>query len=139
VQEDQRTTLSELLRYIADSLDISENHYKRAEERYQAIGKWLGRDESIIVSVASTVYPQGSFRLGTVIKPITDAEEYDIDLVCELSLTKDQISQKQLKDWVGHEIKSYARANSMKSPAEEGRRCWSQERSQMTGRITQLL
>lgn len=124
MQEDQRTTLSELLRYIADSLDISESHYRRAEERYQAIGRWLERDESIIASVASIVYPQGSFRLGTVIKPITDAEEYDIDLVCELSLTKDQISQKQLKDWVGHEIKSYARANSMKSPAEESRRCW---------------
>lgn len=124
MQEDQRTTLSELLRYIADSLDISESHYKRAEERYQAIGRWLGRDESIIASVASIVYPQGSFRLGTVIKPITDAEEYDIDLVCELSLTKDQMSQKQLKDWVGREIKSYARVNSMKSPAEESRRCW---------------
>jgi hypothetical protein len=124
VQEDQRTTLSKSLQYIAESLDIPESHYKRAEERYQAIGRWLGRDESIIASVASIVYPQGSFRLGTVIKPITNAEEYDIDLVCELSLTKDQISQKQLKDWVGHEIKSYARANSMKSPAEESRRCW---------------
>lgn len=124
MQEDQRTTLSKFLRHIADSLDIPESHYKLAEERYQAIGRWLGRDESIIAGVASEIYSQGSFRLGTVVKPITDAEEYDIDLVCELSLTKDQISQKQLKDRVGHEIKSYVRANSMKSPAEESRRCW---------------
>jgi hypothetical protein len=124
VQEDQRTTLSKLLWHIADSLDIPESHYRRAEERYQAIGRWLGRDESIIAGVASETYPQGSFRLGTVAKPITDAEEYDIDLVCELSLTKGQISQKQLKHRVGYEIKSYARANSIKSPAEESRRCW---------------
>jgi hypothetical protein len=124
VQDDQRTTLSEFLRHIADSLDIPESHYKRAEERYQAIGRWLGREESIIAGVASEIYPQGSFRLGTVVKSITDAEEYDIDLVCELSLTKGQISQKQLKDRIGYEIKSYVRANSMKSPAEESRRCW---------------
>jgi len=124
VQADQRTTLSEFLGYIADSLDISESHYKRAEQRYQAIGRWVERDESVIADVKTTIYPQGSFRLGTIIKPITDAEEYDIDLVCELRLTKDQVSQKQLKGRVGCEIKSYVEANNMKSPAEESRRCW---------------
>ena len=70
------------------------------------------------------IYTQGSFRIGTVIKPITDEEKYDIDLVCELNFTKKQVSQKQLKDLIGIEIKSYARANNMKHPAKESRRCW---------------
>ena len=32
-----------------------------------------------------TIYAQGSFALGTVIKPITDTEDYDLDLVCEFA------------------------------------------------------
>lgn len=115
---------SKLLRHLADSLDIPESRYKQAEERYQAVGNLLGRDESLVAKLSPQSYPQGSFRLGTIIKPVSDAEEYDIDIVCELNLTKDQISQKQLKDLVGFEIKGYARANNMKSLPEEGKRCW---------------
>ncbi len=115
---------SQLLRYIAESLDISESHYKQAEERYQSIGRWLERDESTVASYNPEIYPQGSFLLGTVTKPISNAEEYDMDMVNELSLQKNEVSQKQLKNLVGYEIKAYARANNMKSPVEEGRRCW---------------
>jgi len=119
-----RNQFSKFLQHLAELLDISESRYKQAEERYQAVGNWLARDESIVAKYSPDIYPQGSFCLGTVIKPITDVEEYDIDLVCELSLTKNQLSQKQLKDSVGYEIKDYARANNMKSPPENGRRCW---------------
>ena len=119
-----KTQFSKFLRHLAESLDISESHYRKAEERYQAVSKWLGRGESIVASFDPEIYPQGSFCLGTVIKPISDTEEYDIDLVCELGLGKDRVSQKQLKELVGYEIKGYARANNMKSLPEEGRRCW---------------
>jgi len=88
------------------------------------VGKWLERDDSIVEAYNPVIYTQGSFRLGTVIKPISDEEKYDIDLVCELDLTKMEVSQKQLKNLVGFEIKSYVRANNMKNPAEESRRCW---------------
>lgn len=121
-----KSQLSKLFQHLAESLDISESRYKQAEERYQAIGNWLRRDESIVSKYNSDIYTQGSFRLGTVIKPITDEEDYDIDLVCEVGLTKRQVSQKQLKDLVGHEIKSYAQANSMNTPPENCRRCWKQ-------------
>jgi len=115
---------SKFLQHLAESLDISESRYKQAEERYQTVGNWLARDESIVVKYSPDIYLQGSFRLGTVIKPITDAEEYDIDLVCELSINKNQVSQKQLKSLVGYEIKGYVRTNNIKSPPENGRRCW---------------
>jgi len=95
-----------------------------AEKRYQAVGKWLERDESIVEKYKPVIYTQGSFRLGTVIKAVTGEEKYDIDLVCDLDLTKSQVTQKQLKDLVGFEIKSYAHANNMNNPAEESRRCW---------------
>ena len=115
---------SPLLEAIAKALDIPEHHYEQAVKRYESIGAWLERDESIVARYNPDIYPQGSFLIGTVTKPISGAEEYDIDLVSELSLQKTEVSQERLKYLVGHEIKSYARANNMNSRPEESRRCW---------------
>lgn len=115
---------SSLLKAISEALDIPESHYEQAIKRYESIGTWLERDESIVACYRPEIYPQGSFLLGTVTKPISGAEEYDIDLVSELNLQKTEISQERLKYLVGHEIKSYARANNMNSRPEESRRCW---------------
>ena len=116
--------LSQFLESIAKALDISDSHYEQAVKRYESIGKWMLRDESILASYNPEIYPQGSIVLGTVTKPISDADEYDMDLVCGLRLRKNQISQKDLKNLVGFEIKRYARDHNMNSPAEEGKRCW---------------
>ena len=115
---------SQLLESIAKALDISDSHYEQAKQRYESIGKWLERDESRVACYSPEIYPQGSFLLGTVTRPIFDTDEYDLDLVCELNLQKDKITQKDLKNLVGYEIKSYACANNINSPVKEGRRCW---------------
>ena len=113
-----------LLEVIAETLDIPESYFELAVKRYESIGEWLERDGSIVAQYNPLIYSQGSFLLGTVTKPISDKEEYDLDLVSELNLLKSSISQADLKKLIGHEIKSYASAHNMKSPVEEGRRCW---------------
>ena len=115
---------STLLKAIAEALDIPDSYFEQAIQRYKSIGEWLERDKSIVTQYRPEIYPQGSFLLGTVTKPVSDKDEYDLDLVSELNLLKNSISQADLKKLVGHEIKSYASANSMNSPVEEGRRCW---------------
>ena len=116
--------LSQLLESIAEALDISDSHYEQAVNRYEAIGKWMNRDESSVARFNPEIYPQGSIVLGTVTKPISDADEYDMDLVSELSFRKIEITQEHLKNLIGTEIKGYAGANNMNSPAREGRRHW---------------
>ena len=72
------------------------------------------------------IYPQGSFRLGTVTKPLSDAEEYDLDLVSELNLQKNP-NQPGIhsKDLVGEEIKSYVHATQYEfTDRKKSRRCW---------------
>lgn len=115
---------SPVLEAIAETLDIPESHYELAIKRYESIGTWLERDKSIVAPYTPLIYPQGSFLLGTVTRPISEKDEYDLDLVSELNLLKNSISQADLKKIVGHEIKSYANAHDMKSPVKEGRRCW---------------
>ena len=68
---------------------------------------------------------QGSFRLGTAIKPLNESEDYDVDSVCEFkSLGKTKLSQEQVKAKLGVEVKAYAKAQGMTNPVDEGRRCW---------------
>lgn len=113
------------LEALADELDISETRYEQAYERYHSLGKWLNRDASSIKQFDPSMHVQGSFAFGTVIKPYSDAEEYDVDVVCDLKkLSKSQLSQKQLKQLLGAEIESYRLANNMQKPLEEKRRCW---------------
>lgn len=114
--------LNLLLRYIADELDISETHHKLAEQHYQAVGNWLGADGSLLAPFNPDIYPQGSFRLGTVVKPISGEDRYDIDLVCQLELPRQQVTQRRLKQMVGDRLKENKTYAEMLEP--EGRRCW---------------
>lgn len=114
----------DVLEVIADALDIPPSKYDEAIKRYESIGAWLSRDRSSIAKHDPEISPQGSFLLGTVTRPITDAEEYDVDLVCVMNCTKQEFTQKTLKEAVGREIASYAEGHGMENPPEERRRCW---------------
>jgi len=115
--------LSTSLKSIAEELDIPESTYLEAVKRYQAVGEWLNGEGSHLAKYAPEIYPQGSFRLGTVVKPISDKDEYDVDLVCFLAkLSKADISQKELKNVVGERLKKHETYKRLLD--EEGRRCW---------------
>ena len=115
----------EYLEDLADELEVPESRYQQAERSYKSLGEWLNRDASSVRQFDPHVYVQGSFRLGTTIRPLNEAEEYDIDSVCELKkLTKGQLSQFQLKQLLGAEVNAYHNAQGMIKPVREGRRCW---------------
>lgn len=117
-------THDDVLEELADALDIPPSKFEEAKSRYESLGDWLGRDESTLSQYAPAISPQGSFLLGTVTRPLSDAEEYDVDLVCLLDATKTDFSQKSLKEAVGKEVVLYAKARNMSKPPREGRRCW---------------
>ncbi|RKS24520.1 hypothetical protein BJ917_1993 [Pseudomonas sp. WPR_5_2] len=117
------TQAERMLNDLADALEIPPSHYEAAERSYKSVGKWLDRPGSRFAQQETTIYPQGSFRLGTVIKPLDAKEDYDLDIVCEVDASKRQYTQFQLKELLGLELKDYARSKNMKSP-EEARRCW---------------
>jgi hypothetical protein len=102
-----------LLDGLAASLEIPQSKYEAAERSYKSVGKWLDRDDSVFASKSVTVDPQGSFRLGTVIPPHHADGHYDLDVVCEIEMDKLELTQKQLKEKLGGEVKAYAKAHGM--------------------------
>ena len=115
-------TIEFLLAKIAETLDISDSAFKEAESKYQAVGTWLGEGNSPMASYSPQIYPQGSFLLGTVTKPLGDRNDYDIDLVFEVNIPKHEISQKRLKELVGNRLKVHDVYKRLLD--KEGRRCW---------------
>jgi hypothetical protein len=113
-----------LLDSIIDSLDIPESYYRRAADRHRSLGEWLCRPESKVAIYQPHVTPQGSFRYGTVIRPLNAEGEYDLDNVVTFTLAKTAVTQKHLKTLFGQEIRTYAEAHQMLSPLEEMNRCW---------------
>lgn len=118
-------TAQSFLEALAEELDISDTRYEQAEQSYESLGRWLNRPQSSVSQYGPAVYVQGSFGLGTVVKPLNESEEYDVDAVCEMkTLDKSNLTQKTLKELVGAEIEAYRRSQAMVKPLHEGRRCW---------------
>lgn len=115
-----------LLENMTALLELPESAYQKAKDRYEDIGEWFGRDESLCKDNDPHIFPQGSFRLGTVIRPLDENEAYDLDLACELreGISKGSHTQESLKELVGQEIESYRAARGIKAPKEEKHRCW---------------
>jgi len=115
---------SKLLSSIAKNLDITSAEYEKAIKITEALADHLINDTTLS-SHAPKLYMQGSFRLGTVVRPIIDASEYDVDLVCELSNdSKEKISQDKLKEIIGVALRShpeYGKYFELNKPSE---RCW---------------
>lgn len=121
---DVKAKYDQILENIAEEIDIPPDKYKKAVQRYSSVGKWLIDGEYDECQGEPRIYPQGSFRLGTVIRPIRNGKEsdYDIDLVCELQKDKTRSEPREIKDDVGFRLKDHETYKKMLD--QEGRRCW---------------
>jgi hypothetical protein len=123
--------LADLLEAVAASLDIPDAIHQEAVEKYEHIGHWLEEQDENGGRREPTIYPQGSFRLGTVVRPYAREAGYDIDLVYERDLRRTSSSQKELKDDLEKHLRLYVadcEESHLDVPTlKEGRRCWTLE------------
>ncbi len=110
-----------LLDELAKQLDVPDSRYEAAERSYKSVGEWLRRPTSAFADTHVEVYSQGSFQVGTAIRPVTDEENYDLDIVCEIHLKKLDLTQAWLHQRLGDEMKSYADAHGMQPPQRSNR------------------
>ena len=126
-----KSELNKILKKMSELLDISTTQYEDATNKYKAVAEYLSKDDKIN-DLEPDMYPQGSFALGTIIKPLTDKEEYDIDLVCELKKGNTKtLSQYNLKELIGDRLKSGRYKEKLKD-INGGRRCWTIEYAEDT-------
>lgn len=115
--------LSALLAGSVDLLDIPPHLRDLVVARYQDVGEFLAENGGARCSI----YPQGSFLLGTAIHRPRETE-YDIDLVFRDGISKDDTTQAELKERVGDMLEAYYvhKIGADDAPDDfcEKRRCW---------------
>lgn len=104
VVDEYKKKVDIVLKSLLEEIDVPDSKYEEAEDHYTAVANWLNDDESALQKYTPKIYAQGSFALGTVIKPLGDGE-YDIDAVCLLDATTDDFTQEELKNQVGDRLK----------------------------------
>ena len=111
---------------LADALALPECLFDQAERCYKCLGGFLQRNESTVHRYNPDVYIQGSFALGTPIKPDSGDEDYDLDIVVTFrSLTKKDISQADLRSLLRKELCEFRKAVKIQKKVKEFRRCFS--------------
>lgn len=124
---------SRFLEKVAEDIDIPPGKYQDAVDRYQSIGLWLEDGEYPDCSGEPSIYPHGSFRLGTVVRPIRGGIEagYDIDLASELPIDKRQTDPRSVKSMVGDRLREHGTYKKLLD--DEGKRCWTLEYAALDG------
>lgn len=123
----QSKTLERILNQLAASLEIPEELATAARREYGRLAHWLEEQDRKKGKNEPKIYSQGSFRLGTTIRP-TDGD-YDVDLVYERDLQRASITRQKLKEEAGELLESYVEylrkiQETIPQLDDEGRRCW---------------
>jgi len=118
-----KETLNNILELLGGELDITKTQYESAVKSYRAVAEQLTKENSQLIPYKPEIIPQGSFMLGTMVKPVIEGSKLDVDLVCQLTNKNVNWTQFDLKQIVGDQIKENKTYEKMiKKP--EGRRCW---------------
>ncbi len=75
-----------LLADVAIRVQLSRTDYDKAVARYQTINNWIERHGSPLKDRVQLFYPQGSLAIGATIASKLKTDEFDLDLVAQLSL-----------------------------------------------------
>lgn len=81
-----------------ESLDITPSMYQNANEKYHALAEYLSRHTDVTLDM----YPQGSFALGTVVRPFRNDKDgaYDLDFICEADINKGDTTPEELRRYI---------------------------------------
>lgn len=86
-----------------EKLDISPALFENAKGKYEALASFLNEH-----GVNASIYPQGSFALGTVIRPMKKDRNpsYDLDFICHVEGNKSDYTPSGLRNIIEEALKS---------------------------------
>ena len=81
--QDPRTQIDDLLDRMAADLQLDDTRRDLMVQHYEAVKNWLKTDEKFFKPFRYEVYPHGSVRTLTTVKPF-GRDEFDLDIVVHL-------------------------------------------------------
>lgn len=81
--ENRATQIDDLLDKMAEEVQLDATRYERMKSSYEAVKRWIEADEKFFKPYRYDVYPHGSVRILTTVKPI-GKDEFDLDIAIHL-------------------------------------------------------
>jgi Adenylyl/Guanylyl and SMODS C-terminal sensor domain len=119
-----KKTLGDLLQKLAETIDLTDSQYEKAEIRYKRVGEFLCEKGTLLAMYDPHVLVQGSIRIGTTTRPLLENEGFDVDLTGVLQNYPHPAQQKTVKELFEKRLRQDSNYNRMLNEDEEKRRCW---------------
>lgn len=111
--------LDDLLDRMAESLQLDKTRYELMIQHYESIKKWIEADELFFKPFKYELYPHGSVRIRTTVKPI-GKDEFDLDIALHLKIQRSNHTPEKIYS----ELKRRLSENSLyKEKMELKNRC----------------
>lgn len=82
--QDSKTQIDDLLDKMAQGIQLDKSRYERMKMHYEAVKDWIESDPTFFKPYKYDVYPHGSVRILTTVKPI-GKDEFDLDIAIHLT------------------------------------------------------
>jgi hypothetical protein len=81
--DEKATQMDDLLDKMAAAVQLDQSRYARMKQHYEAVKNWIEADEKFFKPYKYDVYPHGSVRILTTVKPF-GRDEFDLDIAIHL-------------------------------------------------------
>lgn len=110
------TNIDETLKDIAESITLNDSRIQKFKFSYNAVLDLLKKDEEFFAKYEKliNIFPQGSARLGTTIKPEND--DFDLDLVIHIDLPYQNFSFQDIYKHLWRVLSTDGTYSSMVTP-----------------------
>ena len=114
--ESKATQIDDLLDRMAKEVQLDSTRYERMKSSYKSVQKWIEGDETFFKPYNYDVYPHGSVRTLTTVKPI-GKDEFDLDIAIHLKSDTPHTPQR-IYDELKRRMKEYASNHGLKFEAK---------------------
>ncbi|MCB0460078.1 MAG: nucleotidyltransferase [Flavobacteriaceae bacterium] len=109
---DKRTQLDDLLDKMAEKVQLGKTRYNRMIEHYEAVKDWIESDEQFFKPYKYDIYPHGSVRIQTTVKPI-GKDEFDLDIAIHLKTSWANHSPQRIYNELKRRLGEHEKYKSM--------------------------
>lgn len=110
--ESKATQIDDLLDKMAEQVQLDTTRYERMISSYESVKDWIEADEVFFKPYNYDVYPHGSVRILTTVKPI-GKDEFDLDIATHLKSNMPHTPQRIYNE-LKRVIEAYSKKHGVK-------------------------
>jgi hypothetical protein len=114
--ENKATQIDDLLDKMAETIQLDDTRYDRMKTSYESVKDWIESDDIFFKPYNYDVYPHGSVRILTTVKPF-GKDEFDLDIAIHLKNNTPHTPQR-IYDELKRRMETYAKKHGLKIEAK---------------------